>query len=176
MAEKNTIKAEMTALDYTPADMGKWNALDEAAQRAILVRKRNEREMNAARKTVKAFQETKEFKALTDDVQAAIIRVCGKESTIGKNVRNPFLETITELFPKVKTTVSELDIFMKTKMGRGEFRKKVRENLKNAAVEARLWIEFDEKSEAWTLLAKGEAQPKGWLGKPIDSVDDDSAE
>lgn len=163
-----TIAEEMATLDYKPADEKKWAAMPEKDQRAVLVRKRNEQEMNAAKKLVKAFQETEEFGALAGNIKAAIKRICGKPSALGNlSRRNPFLETITALFPKPKTTVSELDIFMKTKMGRGEFRKKVRENLASAAVDSRLWVEFVEEKESWILLAKGGDQPKGWLGKEI---------
>jgi len=160
------IKKEMERLNYTPADPAKWNKMTTEEQRQVLVRKSNEREMVAAKGLVRKFQATKEFKALPEDLQAAITRICGKSG--GGARSNPFMDTLAGLFPKVKTSISELDIFKATKMGRGEFRKRVREALKSADKDARLWIEFDETKEAWTLLAIGGDKPAGFLGKDID--------
>ena len=75
---------------------------------------------------------------------------------------------LQKLFPKVSMVVSELDIFMATKMGRGEFRKRVRECLKKSVPADRMWIEFNADKEEWTYLASGVTQPKGFLGKAIE--------
>ncbi len=163
-----SIADEMKSLSYTPADMAAWNKLDESAQRSVLVRKRNEREMNAARKLVKGFVQTDEFGKLPKDLQAAITRICGKTGGgSGGGRKNPFGDKLAGLFPKVKTAVTELDIFMATKMGRGEFRKRVREALKGATVEGRLWIEFNDETESWVLLAIGGDKPAKFAGKDI---------
>jgi hypothetical protein len=167
-AEKS-VADNMKALNYEPADKAAWAKLSEKEQRQVLLRKGNEREMVAAKGVIKKFQETDAYKALPANVQAAIVRVCGKTGGGGGGARrNPFVETITALFPKVGASVSELDIFKKTKMGRGEFRKRVREALKSAEADARMWIEFNEEKESWTLIGQGANQPKGWLGKPIE--------
>ena len=160
----------MKAIEYTPADMAAWNKLTEKEQHAMLVRKENEREMVAARATVRKFQDTKDFSALPKDVQDAIVRVCGKTGGGAKGgpKGSPFMDTLKELFPKVKAAVTELDIFMKTKMGRGEFRKRVREALKSAAPAERMWIEFNDEKESWVLLAVGAEMPAGFKGKDIE--------
>lgn len=130
------------------------------------VRDKNNKEMKAAKKALVQFQDTPEYAALPKNVQEAVTRVCGKVRAAG--MVDTFASTLTKLFPKLGDSQSELDIFMETKMGRGEFRKRVRETLKKAEPSARQWIEFDAKTEKWTLLAIGTKQPKAFQGKAID--------
>jgi hypothetical protein len=168
MSEERTVKQWQEDLGYEPKDQKEFDAKPEKEQREILTRKQNEQEMNAARKTVKAFMETDEYTALPKNVREAIKRMAGKAAGAGLVARPSIIKT--EILPKLKKvgdSISELDIFMATKMGRGEFRKKVREYLKSTDAADRQWIEFDEKSESWTLIGKGAKQPKAWAGKPI---------
>ena len=130
------------------------------------IRDKNNKEMREAKHAVIKFQETKEFKALPEDVQSNIKRICGK-TRIASATSNPFREQIKGLFPKLGTKVSELDIFMRTKMGRGEFRKKARELLKKSSSADRMWVEFDEDTESWELLQIGGEAPKKFHGKAI---------
>lgn len=176
MSKEMSIKDRMKAIDYVPADPKAWAAKTEKEQHEILVRKENEREMVAARATIRKFAQTKEYAALPEDVRNAITRACGKSGGgSGGGRKNPFMDTLRTLFPKAGTTISELDIFKATKMGRGEFRKRVREALKSAAPAERIWVEFNEDKESWVLLSVGADQPKGWLGKAIDEPAADTA-
>lgn len=165
------IKKEMTALNYEPADMDKWNALTLEEQRQVLVKKRNEHEMNDAKKLLRAYLTTEDSAALPEDVKAAIVRIIGKtgggKGRSAASGPSPFVKSLMALFPSIGTSVDELAIFKATKMGRGEFRKRVRETLKSADANSRMWIEFDESAEAWTLLAVGGKQPEGFKGKAI---------
>lgn len=133
---------------------------------AKALKKKNQAEMKAAKKTLFDYSQTKDFSKLPSDIQAAIKRVSGKRAAAGS--RPSIVGTLKPMFDKVGAAVSELDIFKATKMGRGEIRKKVRETLKKAAPEERFWLEFDADSENWVFLGVGAKQPKGWLGKPID--------
>jgi len=131
------------------------------------VRAKNDKEMKDARKKVSEFMETQEYTKLPDDVKSAIKRIVGKKRTAAAGT-DTFATKLIEMFPTVSSRVAELDIFMQTKMGRGEFRKRVRETLKKSEHKDRMWIEFDEGTEEWIFLAKGIKQPKGFLGKAID--------
>ena len=146
----------------------KTEADKKAHQKAI--RDKNNAEMKAAKKVVTLFQETDEFKALSEDVKAALKRICGKTRAAVAS-KDSFADTLAAMFAKVGDSVAELDIFLKTKMGRSEFRKRVRESLKKAEKSARQWVEFDEDTESWTLLGTGEKMPKGFKGKAIDKVE-----
>lgn len=132
------------------------------------IRDKNNKEMKDAKGILSKFKDTPEFKKLPENVQAALIRVCGKARVAGTQ-KDSFADQLTGMFPKVGAKVKELDVFLKTKMGRGEFRKRIRESLKKADKSARQWVEFDEDTESWALLGTGEKMPKGFLGKAIDA-------
>ena len=168
--ESMSIAEALIALDYTP-DAAKWAAKDDKAKWQEITKKKNEREVKAARKTVNAFATSDDAAKLPKDVVAAMLRIAptaGTRKAGGGGSKNPFMDNMRTLFPKKGTAVTEIDVFMATKMGRGEMRAKVRTNLKNGTPAERMWIEFDDKTESWVLLAVGEKQPKGWLGQVID--------
>lgn len=175
--DKNATPATLDTMQ-TPAELsaavaaGKMTekeAKEAKEAREKLIRDTNNAEMKAAKATLKAFSTTKEYGKLTTDVQAAITRVIGKAAFGGGATRtNTFADSTMEMFGEVGTSISELAIFKKTKMGRSEFRKRVREALKKADPAARRWIEFNETTEEWTLHAIGAAQPTEFKGKAID--------
>ena len=143
------------------------NTVDERKAHDKAVRAKNDKEMKDARKKVATFMDTEEYTSLPEDVKSAIKRIVGKKRAAATGT-DTFASKLIEMFPTVSSRVAELDIFMKTKMGRGEFRKRVRETLKKAEHKDRMWIEFDEGTEEWIYLAKGIKQPKGFAGKAID--------
>ena len=158
-APKKAPKKEIVKNDAPDAAI-----LKAAHEKAI--RDKNNSEMKAAKAHLSKFQDTSEFSALPADVQKAIKRVCGKVRVTA--ARDSFADTLKTLFVTVGDAVTELDIYLKTKMGRGEFRKRIRESLKKATPEARMWVEFNETTESWELLAVGVDLPKGFRGAPID--------
>jgi len=168
--ENMTIEQALTALDYTPV-AEKWDVKDDKAKWQEITKKKNEQEVKAAKVTLNAFATSDAASKLDALVVAAMLRLAPAKATRsgGGGQKNPFMDNMRTLFPKKGTAVTEIDVFMATKMGRGEMRAKVRQNLKNGAVAERMWIEFDEAKESWVLLSIGEAQPKGWLGQAIDA-------
>ena len=165
--ETMTIDEALSALGYEPVKE-KWDAKDDKAKWQEITKKKNEREVKSAKKTVHAYATSDDAKSLPPEVLAGMIRL-SKQATggSGKGTANPFMDNMRALFPKKGTSVTEIDVFVKTKMGRGEMRAKIRQNLKSASEDSRMWIEFDEKSESWVLLAVGAKQPKGWHGKAL---------
>jgi len=170
--ETMTIEQALEALNYTP-DAEKWAKKDEKAKWQEITKKKNEKEVKAAKAIVNSFATSDDAAKLPKEVVYAMLRLAPTKSTRtgGGSVKNPFMDNMRTLFPKKGTAVTEIDVFMATKMGRGEMRAKVRQNLKNGAPESRMWIEFDEAKESWVLLAVGEKQPKGWLGQAIDTTE-----
>lgn len=133
------------------------------------IRDKNNKEMKEAKSLLTKFQDAPEYSKLPENVQAALKRVCGKARIAGV-AKDSFADQLKVMFPKVGVAVKELDIFLKTKMGRGEFRKRIRESLKKAEKANRLWVEFVEETESWVLLGIGEKMAKGFNGAPIDVV------
>ena len=187
MAKPNTTKNAGKNIDKD-ATSSKTDAplTDKEAKEARekLIRDTNNAEMKAAKGKLKAFTDTAPYAKLPKDVQEAITRVIGKAAFGGGGTRASgptFVDTLIEKFADVGTAISELDIFKETKMGRSEFRKRVREALKKAVPAARRWIEFNEDTESWVLLAVGADQPKAFKGKSIEEsikpkVADDATE
>ncbi len=166
-----TIEEALTALNYTPKAES-WDAKDDKAKWSEITKKKNEQEVKAAKTILNTFATSEDAKAIPKDVVASMLRLAPTKATRAAGSgggKNPFMDNMRELFPKKGTSVSEIDVFVATKMGRGEMRAKVRQNLKSSDVKSRMWIEFDAEAECWVLLAVGEKQPKGWLGQAIDA-------
>ena len=164
-----TIEEACIALEYTP-NADSWDKKDDKAKWQEITKKKNERQVKAAKTIVNTFASSDDAKALPPEVVEAMLRLAPTKSTRtgGGGTKNPFMDNMRALFPKKGTTVSEIDVFVATKMGRGEMRAKVRTNLKSAEPASRMWIEFLPELEEWTLLAVGAKQPKGWKGQAIE--------
>lgn len=163
------VKTTNTKTVAKPADSLTPEEAKKAHEKAI--KDKNQKEMKAAKKIVVAFQDTAEYKALAPEIQAALKRICGKVRVGGIGGGNTgsdvFVDRLKAMFPKVGTSVDELEIFKATKMGRGEFRKRVRESLKRAEPANRMWVEFNADTEKWTFLARQVDLPEGFKGKAI---------
>ena len=170
--EAKDITAALKALSYTPVPE-KWDAKDDKAKWQEITKKKNEQEVKAAKKVVNAYASSDDAKSLPPEVVAGMIRLSKTSGGSGRKAggsANPFMDNMRKLFPKVGTAVSEIDVFVATKMGRGEMRAKVRQNLTTmmkSAPDTCMWIEFNADTEEWVLLSIGAKQPKGWQGKAI---------
>lgn len=112
-----------------------------------------------AKAVLKTFALTAVCIALPEDIKAAITLLTSRsERTRGTN----WLDLFNDIFPKVGDSITELDLFLKTKMGRGEFRRKVVYAIKKTDPENRFWVAFNEKDETWTLMGKGANAPNGF--------------
>jgi hypothetical protein len=76
------------------------------------------------------------------------------------------LDGVMAMFSKLEigAGLDELELFKQFKIGRGEMRKVVRNHLNDAPLEQRVWVEFLEKEEKWTVKGKGPDAPEGWKG------------
>jgi hypothetical protein len=127
------------------------------------------KERKAARKARKAevrarvlkFVEanSKELGTLADDLKFLCgrggRRVVGLQASINTAIRTAFAE---------KGSLSEMDIFKMFKIGRPEMVGKIRRMILTANPADRLWVKFDEKTEIYTVIAKGPTPPDGWTG------------
>lgn len=120
-----------------------------------------------------SFVDAPEFASLPANIKDAIKTIAVKRTgggigTGGGGARNVFMETLKGYLKSKGDSVDELTLFKDLKMGRGEVRAKIRENLKKAEPKDRFWVVLDEDAEAWTLIGTGAKQPKGWSGAPIE--------
>jgi len=164
-----TVKEACEAIGYTPA--AGFEDKTEKEQWSMINAKNLEYARRDAVTELRGFMEDKLFETLPKGIQAAIRMIAEKRAGFGGGggaKRNVFMDTLSSFLAKKGDTVSELDLFKALKMGRGEIRAKVRENLKKSAPEHRVWVELDEDAEVWVLLGTGAKQPKGWKGAAID--------
>lgn len=124
-------------------------------------------EMKNAMDALRQFAQTEEFGKLPKGIQSAIARLSMPAKRTGGgsgSAGGSSLSLFRSLFPKVGAKVTELELFKATKKGRAEFKKLVRTTLRKVSPAERMWIQFDETAEIWTLVAVGEAAPKDWKG------------
>lgn len=115
--------------------------------------------VKAAKATLKTFLTTAVCDALPEDVKSALTLITSRsERTRGAN----WLDLFNTIFPEVGSSITELDLFLKTKMGRGEFRRKVQYAIKKTEPENRFWVSFCDEKETWTLKGKGADAPEGF--------------
>lgn len=153
-----TTKAKDQKVELTPEQI-KAQKEKKAAKRKASKEKREA--LNAAKKTVREFMQSKPFTALAPNVQTAL-QLLAPAPRSGGAAKSSIKNMLAELFPKVGTVITELDLFKKTKMGPAEMRKKVQHALKKSAPEDRMWISYNTEKETWTLLAVGPDMPDGW--------------
>lgn len=168
MTETMTIQEACAAIDYNPAPG--FENKTEKEQWAMIKAKRIERAQRDAKLVLATFATSAAFAKLDAEIQDAITCIAVKRTGggFGGIKRNPFMETLQDFLGKVGDSVDEMEMFKATKMGRGEIKAKIRENLKKADPENRFWVQLDEESECWVLLAVGEEQPAEWNSNPID--------
>ena len=163
-----TTKQACDEIGYNPAD-GFFDK-PEKEQWAMIRAKRLEYARRDAINELGDFVETDEFGDLPESIQAAIRTIAVKRTGGGGGGvrKNVFMDCLRSHLTEVGDVVDELDLFRDLKMGRGEIRAKIRENLKKAAPEDRFWVELDAEAECWELIGIGEDQPDAWQGAPID--------
>lgn len=166
-----TIEQACLEIDYNPVPKT-WAKKSDKEKWSMIKAKRIERRMRDARKVLAKADARGEFASCSKLVQEAIKNLTAVAERTGNpnlGARNVFMENINKLFKNVNDRVSELDMFVATKMGRGEIRAKVRENLINAQPENRVWLQLDDKAGEWVLIGTGAKQPAEWASKPIDA-------
>lgn len=166
--ETMTIAEACAAIDYNPAPG--FEDKTEAQQWSMIKSKRIERAVRDAKTVLAGFVEDDLFASLPENIQEAVKTIAVKRTGGGGGGvrKNVFMDNLKGFLKKVGDSVDELEMFKATKMGRGEIRAKIRENLKNAAPEDRFWVELDADSEEWTLIGIGEDQPAEWQGAAIE--------
>ena len=169
-SKKNSVQAQLEEIGYNPAD-GFFDK-SEKEQLAMIRAKRIEYAKRDAVAVLGTFMADDIFATIPENVQEAIKTLAVKRTGGGGGGarKNVFMDTLKGFLANIGDSVDELEMFKATKMGRGEIRAKIRENLKNADPENRFWVELDADSEEWTLIGIGADQPEGWQGAPIDEA------
>jgi len=79
----------------------------------------------------------------------------GQKSTLNKTLREFFIEN---------GEATEMDLFLKFKVGRPDMAYRAKLFIKTPNVDDRLWIKFDEVEEKYILVGQGADVPEGWDG------------
>ena len=121
-------------------------------------------EVTAAKAILAAFKETDQYKAIPEDVRAAIERIT-KKAAVSGNGKETVATLIEKLFPTVGAILDEFELFKSTKMGRAEMKKKVHYAMSKCTDESKkMWIRFDEKEGegSWVYDAQQADRPSNW--------------
>lgn len=155
-------------IGYVPA--AGFDSKPEKDQWSMIRAKQIEYAKRDAIGVLAGFVESDIFDSIPAEYQDAIRTLAVKRTGGGGglNTRNIFMDTIKSFLTEKGDGVDELDLFKELKMGRGEIRAKIRENLKKATPADRFWVELDEDAEQWVLIGTGAKQPKGWNGAPLE--------
>ena len=166
--DKNSVQAQLEEIGYNPAD-GFFDK-SEKEQLSMIRAKRIEYAKRDAVAVLGTFMTDDIFATCPENVQEAIKTLAVKRTGGGGGGvrKNVFMDTLKGFLSSIGDSVDELEMFKATKMGRGEIRAKIRENLKNADAADRFWVELDADSEEWTLIGIGADQPEGWAGAAIE--------
>jgi len=126
-------------------------------------RKEAKEKRNAAKKLVKEFfVELKEQMDVPEDVLEAVTLITKAGSSRGeKKPSNAAL--IKELIIK-EGHVSDVDLFMRFKVAQREMAGHIRNWIKKAEPEDRVWIMFDKEAEEYVHVGDGENPPENWEG------------
>lgn len=168
MTENMTIQEACDAIDYNP-NPDAWENKTDAQKWSAIKSKRIERAVRDAKNVLADFVSSAAYGSLDASIQEAISTIAVKRTGGGGGGgvrKNVFMDTMSGFLSEIGDSVDELEIFKALKMGRGEVRAKVRENLKKADPDNRIWIELVD--EEWTLIGVGANQPEAWTGNPID--------
>ena len=165
-----TIEEACAAIDYNPA--AGFADKTDAQQWSMVKSKRIERAVRDAKNLLATnLVGTDLFGTLPEDIQAAITTIAVKRTGGGGSGgarKNVFMDNVRSFLTDIGDAVDELEMFKATKMGRGEIRAKIRENLKSCDAANRMWVELDDEAEEWVLIGLGEDKPEGWLGADIE--------
>lgn len=149
------------------SDVGTVNAVMGKAADEKKAKKAARKASQKAAKAVifSAITDEKVAKTLPESLLAALKALYAKAPTSGGSGTG-LTDKVAAMFAALEIggAIDELAMFKAFKIGRGEMRKRARLLLRDALPAERLWIAFDEASEAWVLKGKGANAPAGWRG------------
>lgn len=106
-----------------------------------------------------------DVEAAWPDVAKAIkiLFLSSRTSTSRRRPAVPLWSQVSD-YMKQDGIVNELTLFEKFRIGRSDMRKLMRLQLKSAAPEERVWVNFNEKNESWEVAGIGAEIPAGYVG------------
>lgn len=139
---------------------------EKKARKAAANKRWAERRKEATPRVVQFLKDNKEqLGAVYDDL--ALFFAAELRTPAGpKATKSPVAPSINaELKAALEQgPLSELDVFRKFHIGRPEMKLKIRAFILTPKVEDRVWVAFDEASESYSIVGRGEAAPEGWTG------------
>jgi len=149
--------------------MAKKNAkIDENVEVSeVVVSEKDTKKAERKAKIQEAKTNLRNFAKITDDeeLKESIYLLVGSgmraTRVATKSVNAALLEAIIEAGD---SGLSEMDIFLKFKIGRPEMVTKVRIFVKSQNPEDRVWVKFNESAETYSVVGYGKNPPEGWDG------------
>lgn len=135
-------------------------AKKEKTPEQIEVADQKKAERIAAKELVRSFMKDLEDKELKD---AIILLIGTGQRRAGGGGRTNVNALLRDAF-LADDEISEMDLFLKFKIGRPEMTTKIRIFLKTPNPEDRVWVTFDADSEVYKVVGLGAETPKGWDG------------
>lgn len=146
-------------------------------QKAVIKARRDER--NAATKALLQLIVTDKDGVVTDEMKDLAKLAMPKVSTGGTGGKKKASKaaTVVALFDETDT-ITRFEVFEKTGFGDSEMRKAIKDSLKNAKPEDRVWIGFDPQEGTYSVEGRGEEAPSDWTGyiPPEPEVEEDEDE
>ena len=137
----------------------------ELTPEQIEAREAKKVERNEAKTLIRSFAKECEDDALK---KALLLIVGSGTRKSGGSTRVNVNALIREAFIEEKE-ISEMDLFMKFKVGRPEMTTKIRIMLKTPNIEDRVWVKFYDDEEVYRVEGIGAEAPEGWDGfTPVD--------
>lgn len=138
-------------------------AADRKAKKAEANKRWAERRKEARPRVVQFLKDNKELIGTIYDDLALFVAAAMREPKAPKERKTAAKPSVNaELRAALlEGPMSELDIFRKFKIGRPEMKLKIRAFINGTP---RIWVDFDESSETYSVVATGEAMPEGWTG------------
>ena len=110
---------------------------------------------NNAKATVKSF--LAEGPELPEEVRSAMEYLVGSGQRVARQVTNVLRETLLE-----RGSMSGIEIYTEFEYGTPTMKTKVRDLIKKAKPEDRVWVAFE--SGNWVVKGTGAEAPEGWTG------------
>ena len=115
--------------------------------------------LNAKKSALSTIIEAVKKSGDSDALKALDLLTASKGRQSGSGKLSAFFNAL-----KTEKSITEIDVFNRFKMGRGDCRKATRYAVKNLAPSERLYIIFDDVNECYNLAGQGEKPPVNYSG------------
>ena len=144
----NKLSEKMTENEKEIFDAGKKEAAKKYQERKV-----------AAKLVISEYFKTDESNDIPSEVKTAIEYITGS----GNRMANAGVTNLLKEF-LLEGDKTSMEIYQKFEYGRPTMNSKIRDFIKNGKPEDRIWVEYDEKTKTYSVVAEGADTPENWKG------------